>query len=334
LTGSAQGRPHDKISCGAKAKELGHKYFSIQDGNECYTGNDRYDRFGKAEGDCPLGGGSWKARTWEVRYNSAPVVPPQPTFVPPQPTFVPPQPPVSAPLPPSTSISASPYNNNKIYYLGDIVTKDGIIYKMIDGIGAAGYPPPRPTNWQQIGTAPTFVPPQPPFVPAPQPPFVPAPQPPFVPTPQPPFVPTPAPQPPVVLSKECPAGLEEIGGLCYAPCKSGYKSNGATLCYKEYPDFESNGQGHTLKSITKKITTNTGTPLECGPNQDKIGGLCYTKCRDGYTSDGSNMCYNDLPPGAIPIGTTLYRDACSSGYVPDVSNTSCILAGLDPRIIR
>jgi len=48
------------------------------------------------------------------------------------------------------------------------------------------------------------------------------------------------------------------------------------------------------------------------------------------------MCYNDLPPGATPIGTgtILYRDACRSGYVPDETNNSCILAGLDPRIIR
>jgi hypothetical protein len=41
-----------------------------------------------------------------------------------------------------------PYDNNKIYRLGDIVTKDRQTYKMIDEIGAAGYPPPRPTNWQ------------------------------------------------------------------------------------------------------------------------------------------------------------------------------------------
>jgi len=66
LKGSNQGRPHDKQSCGAKARELGHKYFSVQDNNECYTGNDQYDRYGRAEGDCPPGGGPWKAHTWEV----------------------------------------------------------------------------------------------------------------------------------------------------------------------------------------------------------------------------------------------------------------------------
>ena len=46
--------------------------------------------------------------------------------------------------------TAEPYNNSKVYQVGDLVTKDGIEYKMIDSIGAAGYEPPRPTNWQVI----------------------------------------------------------------------------------------------------------------------------------------------------------------------------------------
>lgn len=45
------------------------------------------------------------------------------------------------------------YDNGKVYTLGDVVTKDGIIYIMNDGIGAAGYPPPRPTNWRPLPSA-------------------------------------------------------------------------------------------------------------------------------------------------------------------------------------
>jgi hypothetical protein len=41
------------------------------------------------------------------------------------------------------------YDNGKIYKVNDFVKKDGIVYKMIDGIGAPGYPPPRPNNWRQ-----------------------------------------------------------------------------------------------------------------------------------------------------------------------------------------
>jgi len=66
LKGSNQGRPHNRDSCAAKARALGHKYFSVQDGNECYTGNDNYARHGKAGGDCPPGGGGWKAHTWQI----------------------------------------------------------------------------------------------------------------------------------------------------------------------------------------------------------------------------------------------------------------------------
>ena len=68
------GRPHTKNTCGEKAKSLNHKYFSVQDGNECYSGNDQYDKHGKADGDCPPGGGGWKAHTWTTE-----VIPSTPT---------------------------------------------------------------------------------------------------------------------------------------------------------------------------------------------------------------------------------------------------------------
>lgn len=47
-----------------------------------------------------------------------------------------------------TSIPA--YDNSKIYKVGDKVSFEGKFYIMIDGIGDAGYPPPRPTNWKII----------------------------------------------------------------------------------------------------------------------------------------------------------------------------------------
>jgi hypothetical protein len=42
------------------------------------------------------------------------------------------------------------YDNNRVYQVGDMVSKDGQNYVMIDGIGAPGYPPPRPTNWLRM----------------------------------------------------------------------------------------------------------------------------------------------------------------------------------------
>ncbi len=124
LTGSNQGRPHTKETCGEKAKALGHKYFSVQDGNECYTGNDQYDRYGRAEGDCPPGGGPWKAHTWEIALRrvpppmppppqSCPVTecppPPPPTVCPvPPPCPPPPPPPACPPIPPPLPCPAIP----------------------------------------------------------------------------------------------------------------------------------------------------------------------------------------------------------------------------------
>ncbi len=62
----AIGRPHTRDSCAVAAKAAGAKYFGIQDGNECWVGNEGYDRYGKAGGDCKLGGGPWKNHVWKI----------------------------------------------------------------------------------------------------------------------------------------------------------------------------------------------------------------------------------------------------------------------------
>jgi hypothetical protein len=88
---------------------------------------------------------------WQPVGSSAPP-PPMASMAPPPP------PPMASMAPP-----APPYDNNKVYKLGDMVTKDGQTYKMIDGIGAAGYPPPRPTNWQPVGSSAPSAPSAPPY---------------------------------------------------------------------------------------------------------------------------------------------------------------------------
>jgi hypothetical protein len=96
----------------------------------------------------------------------------------------------------------------------------------------------------------------------------------------------------------CQAPKHNEAGLCYDKCKDGFKSDGATFCYKEYPDFQNNGMGHTVTSVTKKVITNTGRPLSyCDPNsKEKGGALCYPKCKDGFSSDGATQCYKNVPP--------------------------------------
>ena len=49
----------------------------------------------------------------------------------------------------------------------------------------------------------------------------------------------------------------------------------------------------------KKSKPNTaGKPLSsCPANKTKSAGLCYNKCKDGYTSDGAMLCYKKCPKG-------------------------------------
>jgi hypothetical protein len=54
---------------------------------------------------------------------------------------------------PRTTTTAEPpaYDDTVVYKLGDVIKgPDGKIYKMIDGIGLPGYPPPRPSNWELV----------------------------------------------------------------------------------------------------------------------------------------------------------------------------------------
>jgi hypothetical protein len=111
----------------------------------------------------------------------------------------------------------------------------------------------------------------------------------------------------------------EPGGLCFPPCPEGTKSDGAFLCYKQYPDFEANGLAHTLTNITKRIVTNTGTPVtECSPDQEKDGALCYNRCAPGYDGIGP-VCWahtTDVGAGTLPS-----LRGCDAGQRDD--GTSC-----------
>lgn len=63
---TAIGRPYDKNSCAAAAKAAGMKFFGVQDGNECWIGNEGYDKHGKAAGYCEPGGSPLKNHVWKI----------------------------------------------------------------------------------------------------------------------------------------------------------------------------------------------------------------------------------------------------------------------------
>jgi hypothetical protein len=151
------------------------------------------------------------------------------------------------------------------------------------------------------------------------------------------------------LKAGCPRDApDESAGLCYKACDPGYKSDGAIMCYKQYPEFESNGMGHTITSITKKILMDTGKiPSRCGDGEVKSGALCYENvegftnllgvawqnCPGGFTDTGVRCeklhdvgagripGLNPCPPGEHDDGVSCWRttgqvcgDDCSKGW--------------------
>ena len=151
------------------------------------------------------------------------------------------------------------------------------------------------------------------------------------------------------LRAGCPRDApDESAGLCYKPCDPGFKSDGAIMCYKQYPEFESNGMGHTITSITKKILMDTGKiPSRCGDGEVKSGALCYENvegftnllgvawqnCPAGFTDTGVRCeklhdvgagripGLNPCPPGEHDDGISCWRqvgqvcgDDCSKGW--------------------
>ena len=123
------------------------------------------------------------------------------------------------------------------------------------------------------------------------------------------------------LRAGCAAGSEESGGLCYTPCEPGFKSDGAIMCYKQYPDFENNGMGHTITSITKKILLDTGqVPSACNDDEDKVGLLCYEKAPPDWTNVAGTIWQN-CPAGFTDTGVRCEKNwDVGAGRLPRLSD--------------
>jgi hypothetical protein len=114
------------------------------------------------------------------------------------------------------------------------------------------------------------------------------------PTPTPP-APTP-PTPDVVdvgTELNCPVGRQKIAGLCYENCPDGYTNDGIGNCYQNCPG-EWDGTS-SLAYCEKKRIFGSAQNLLCPEGEVLRGGLCYPVCKQGYTSDGANVCYQDCP---------------------------------------
>lgn len=116
----------------------------------------------------------------------------------------------------------------------------------------------------------------------------------------------------------CPEGEENVNGICYDPCPDGYdrkagaagdKVNG--MCYKCDPGYHKSATGMCHKDSCED-------PLERGWASQ---GLCYPKCREGYTSDGVTLCLGECPDGYRTEPLTCMRDV--SDYSPYGTSRKC-----------
>ena len=147
------------------------------------------------------------------------------------------------------------------------------------------------------------------------------------------------------FSDKCEEPTEKGSGLgigfCYAKCKTGYKSDGASQCIQECPpgyDRTGGPMGFTcakqcpdgfpkptpgdVVSCAKPLPFNRDAKpatLQCNPDEEvgsASAGLCYPKCKVGYKSDGITRCIQDCPPGydrtGGPAGVTCAKQ-CPSG---------------------
>jgi hypothetical protein len=127
-------------------------------------------------------------------------------------------------------------------------------------------------------------------------------------------------QPVLCFRVGCKPGYVNEAGLCYEPCRDGFSSDGAVLCYRNYPEFEANGMLHTLTSITKNIPLDTGTvPTECGPDEEKQGALCYPKCPAGWKGV-LDRCWKECPTGTVETLGRCEKDSYGrgAGTLPDL----------------
>jgi len=103
----------------------------------------------------------------------------------------------------------------------------------------------------------------------------------------------------------CPEGKVKEGGLCYEPCRDGFGSDGALMCWKRYAEFPgAQGGNLNVPTLTKASKTVVGSGIDTcrGDKTDKDGGLCYTPCKKGMKGAGP-MCWNDIY--GVGIGTPM-----------------------------
>jgi hypothetical protein len=131
--------------------------------------------------------------------------------------------------------------------------------------------------------------------------------------------------------KFCSGGRQDCLGLCYHPCPGSHPNwIGCNLCGVS---CTGNGYAHGIApSCPKKIHCSHGLEAAtCPPGWDYDAGLCYQKCRSGFTGVGP-VCWGDAPTVSgkkwVHCGMGAARDdaACGSAITNQILGPLEIIA--------
>lgn len=156
-------------------------------------------------------------------------------------------------------------------------------------------------------------------------------------------------------SHACAAGKEEDAGLCYEPCKAGYKGKGpvcwqesasygrgagtipslsgckdgkekdAGLCYKPCkPGYKGKGPVCWKEGPTS-YGRGVGAPLLsiCSSSKEADAGLCYPTCKAEYSGLGP-VCWGNTPPGYVDCGAGFAKDKETCAIVSTMQSVSTL----------
>ena len=70
------------------------------------------------------------------------------------------------------------------------------------------------------------------------------------------------------------------------------------------------------------VKRDSGSPMQCGPDKEKKGQLCYPRCRDGYKSSALE-CEGKCPPGSKNTGLTCLQSTKNSTHWAWTPTSKC-----------
>ncbi|ETV94919.1 hypothetical protein H310_11565 [Aphanomyces invadans] len=113
---------------------------------------------------------------------------------------------------------------------------------------------------------------------------------------------------------------EKNGLVVYPKCKEGYTAFGCCICRPNPPDCEKLGLGGNVDlSCAKKVIIGKPDLGTCEPDEDLYLGLCYKKCKAGFSAQGL-ACEANIPSGWVK---------CDKG----AAKTSAMCADIEDNLI-